>query len=109
MNQAQIEKAIQALKKDLINRFGSDVELRIFGSVARGDYHEQSDIDLLVVLPGPVDNAVEEKVFDMAYDIELEYRLVIGTIVYSREFWYSDRAAVMPLYTNIQRESLSVF
>ena len=51
MNQAQIEKAIQALKKDLINRFGSDVELRIFGSVARGDYHEQSDIDLLVVLP----------------------------------------------------------
>ena len=34
----------------------------------------------------PVDNAVEEKVFDMAYDIELEYGLVIGTIVYSREF-----------------------
>ena len=108
MNQAQIEKAIQALKKDLINRFGSDVELRIFGSVARGDYHEQSDIDLLVVLPGPVDNAVEEKVFDMAYDIELEYGLVIGTIVYSKEFWYSDRAAAMPLYKKIQREGLFV-
>ena len=108
MDQAQIEKAIQALKKELINRFGPDVELRIFGSVARGDYQEHSDVDILVVLPVPVHNAVEEQVFDMAYDIELEYGLVIGTIVYSKDFWYSDRAAVMPLYKYIQREGLFV-
>jgi len=108
MNQAQIEKAIQALKKELINRFGSGVELRIFGSVARGDYHEHSDVDILVILPVPVNNAVEEQVFDMAYDIELESGLVIGTVVYSKDFWNSDRAATMPLYRNIQREGLLV-
>jgi predicted nucleotidyltransferase len=108
MNQTQIKKAIQALKKELINRFGTEVELRIFGSVARGDYREYSDIDILVVLPVVVNNAVEEQVFDLAYDIELEYGLVIGTIVYSKEFWYSARAAAMPLYKNIQREGLSV-
>lgn len=108
MDQAQIEKAIQALKKELINRFGPDVELRIFGSVARGDYQEHSDVDILVVLPVSVNNTVEEQVFDMAYDIELEYGLVIGTIVYSKDFWYSERAAVMPLYKNIQREGLFV-
>jgi len=108
MNQTQIEQAIQALKKELINRFGAEVELRIFGSVARGDYREYSDIDLLVVLPVKVDNTVEEQIFDMAYDIELEYGLVIGTIVYSKDFWYSDRAAAMPLYKNIQREGLFV-
>ena len=38
MDREQIEKAIQALKKELINRFGPGVELRIFGSAARGDY-----------------------------------------------------------------------
>jgi predicted nucleotidyltransferase len=108
MNQTQIQKAIQALKQGLVHRFGTDVELRIFGSVARGDYREYSDIDILVVLPVPVNNAVEEQVFDMAYDIELEYGFVIGTIVYSKDFWYSDRAAVMPLFRNIQREGLSV-
>lgn len=108
MNQTQIQKGIQALKQGLVHKFGTDVELRIFGSVARGDYHEHSDIDILVVLPVMVDNAIEEQVFDMAYDIELEYGLVIGTIVYSKEFWYSDRAAAMPLYKNIQREGLSV-
>jgi len=108
MNQKQIEKAVQALKQGLVHRFGTDVELRIFGSVARGDYCEYSDMDILVVLPVKVNNAVEEQVFDMAYDIELEYSLVIGTIVYSRDFWYSDRAAVMPLYKKIQREGLFV-
>ena len=108
MNKIQIEKAIQTLKQGLVHRFGTDVELRIFGSVARGDYREYSDIDILVVLPVKVDNAVEEQVFDMAYDIELEYGLDIGTIVYSKDFWYSERAAAMPLYKNIQREGLFV-
>lgn len=108
MDQKQIEKAVQALKQRLVHRFGNDVELRIFGSAARGDYHEHSDIDILAVLPVPVDNTIEEQVFDMAYDIELEYGLVIGTIVYSRDFWYSDRAAAMPLFRNIQREGLFV-
>ncbi len=108
MNPNQIQKAVQAFKKNMIDRFGPDIELRIFGSVARGDYQEHSDIDLLVVLPGPVNHAVEEQVFDMAYDVELEYGLVIGTIVYSKDFWYSDRASAMPLFRNIQRESLFV-
>jgi len=55
-----------------------------------------------------VNNAIEEQVFDLAYDIELEHDLIIGTIVYSKEFWYSGQAASMPLYKHIQREGLSV-
>lgn len=66
-------KSRAGVQKNLIDRFGPDVELRIFGSVARGDYQEYSDIDLLVVLSVPVNHAVEEQVFDMAYDVELEY------------------------------------
>lgn len=108
MNKKQIETAIQSLKERLVKLYGNDVELRIFGSVARDDYHEDSDIDILVVLPSHVNNAIEEQVFDLAYDIELEYGVIIGTIVYSKEFWSSEQAASMPLYKNIQRESLFV-
>ena len=38
-------------------------------------------------------------------DVELR---IFGIIVYSKDFWYSDRAVVMPLYKNIQREGLFV-
>jgi predicted nucleotidyltransferase len=82
--------------------------VRVFGSVARNDYQEDSDIDILVVLPFQVNNAIEEQVFDLAYDVELEHGLIIGTIVYSKEFWNSVQAASMPLYKNIQREGLTV-
>jgi len=66
MKQEQIEKAIHALKKELIDRFGADVELRNLRRCCPGDYHEHSEVDLLVVLPVPVNNAVEEGVFDLA-------------------------------------------
>jgi predicted nucleotidyltransferase len=108
VNKKQIETAIQSLKERLVKMYGHDVEVRVFGSVARNDYQEDSDIDILVVLPFQVNNAIEEQVFDLAYDVELEHGLIIGTIVYSKEFWYSVQAASMPLYKNIQREGLTV-
>lgn len=82
--------------------------MRLFGSVARGDSQRYSDIDVLVLLPGKVDNTLEEKVFDAAYDIELEYGVVFGIIVYAKDFWASDLAASMPLYQNIRKEGIPV-
>jgi predicted nucleotidyltransferase len=104
----EIALAIQELKSSLITLFGQDVELKLFGSIARGDDRKYSDIDLLVLLPRQVDHSVEEVVFDAAYDMELKYSVVFGVIVYEKEFWNSDLAAVMPLHQNIAREGLSV-
>ena len=104
----KITLAIQELKGSLITMFGHDVELKLFGSVARGDDRKYSDIDLLVLLPGQVDHSVEEMVFESAYDMELKYSVVFGVIVYEKAFWNSDLAAVMPLHQNIDREGLAV-
>jgi len=108
MTKKQINLAVQELKVVLQKMFGEDTELRIFGSAVRGDYRKHSDIDVLVLLPGRVDNAIEEKVFDAAYDIELKHGVVFGIIVYAREFWRSEVAATMPLYQNIEREGVAV-
>jgi predicted nucleotidyltransferase len=100
--------AINELKTKLVVMFGGDVELKLFGSVARGDDQKYSDIDVLVLLPGEVDHDIEERVFDAAYDLELKYNVVFGIIVYEKAFWQSDLAAVMPLHRNVEREGLSV-
>ncbi len=104
----QINMAVQELKLTLRMLFGEEIELRLFGSAVRGDYRNHSDIDLLVLLPGKVDNAIEEKVFDAAYDIELKHGVIFGIIVYAREFWNSEVAASMPLHQNIEKESVAV-
>ena len=100
--------ALRELKVKLVGLFGPEVELRVFGSVARGDAGEHSDIDVLVLLAGPVDHAIEERVFDAAYDLELEHGVVFGVVVYEKAFWDSDLAAGMFLHRNIEREGLAV-
>jgi predicted nucleotidyltransferase len=108
MKKKQIDLAVQELKLKLQKMFGEDIKLRVFGSAVRGDYRKHSDIDVLVLLPGRVDNAIEEKVFDAAYDIELKHGIIFGIIVYARDFWNSEIAASMPLYQNIEREGVAV-
>ncbi len=100
------KSGIQALKRKLRERFGNDVELVLFGSVARGTASADSDIDLLVLLPGEVNNTIEEEVFSIAYDVELEFDIILGVIVYPLSFWHSPRAAAMPLHQNISREGV---
>lgn len=41
---------IRAHSSELQERFGI-TSMRLFGSVARGDHHEGSDVDLFVVMP----------------------------------------------------------
>jgi predicted nucleotidyltransferase len=108
MNEQNIKRSISALKKILQERFSSEVELYLFGSVARNDYLPDSDIDILVLVPGEVDTRLEEEIFDLAYDVELEYDVVFGIIVHAKEFRASEKAAVMPFHQNLQREAVRI-
>ncbi|MCD4786439.1 MAG: nucleotidyltransferase domain-containing protein [Candidatus Eremiobacteraeota bacterium] len=108
MTQNNIKKALDELKLNLVRRFGQEAELYLFGSVARGDYEEYSDIDVLVLIPGKVNTSIEEEIFDEAYEIELKHDVIFGVIVCSNDFWNSERAHVMPLYINIQKESVKL-
>jgi len=100
--------ALKQLKAGLVELFGPEVDLRLFGSVARGDERDDSDIDVLVLLPGHVDHALEARVFDAAYDIELQCGVVFGVVVYEKAFWDSELASGMFLHRTIEREGVAV-
>lgn len=108
MKKESIDTAIDKFRKKLIERFGNEIGTYLFGSVARGDYKDYSDIDILVLLPFEPNNSIEEQIFDLAYDVGLKYNVVFGIIVYSRAFWNSGIASVMPIHENIEREGISV-
>jgi predicted nucleotidyltransferase len=108
MNTQNIQTAVSELRKRLTYGFGDDVQLYLFGSVARGNYSSDSDIDVLVLVPGKLTASQEEKIFDAAYDVELEYDVVFGIIAYSKDFWTSTQARSMPLCEHIRREGIPV-
>ncbi|HDP99695.1 MAG TPA: nucleotidyltransferase domain-containing protein [bacterium] len=78
------------------------VDMKLFGSSARGDFSKSSDIDIMVRLP-KVDRTIEEELFDIAYDLELEYDCLIDVIVLPEDMIDS-----IPLYQNIEKEGVAI-
>jgi len=101
------KRALLELKKKLSDRF-PDIEIVLYGSRARGDYEKFSDIDLLILLDGPVNTKVEEEVIEIAFNIELEFAVVFGLLIDSKDFWNSPLARAMPIHRNIDREGLKL-
>ena len=79
----------------------------LFGSKVRGDSDADSDIDILVLTDLVVDHKLEIAVRDIAFDIELQYDVIIGLVVMNRTFW-DTKGRGMPLHWNIDREGVAV-
>src|SRR5437667_3206846 len=55
------------------------VDLRLFGSVARGDAEPDSDIDILVIVQPDHESArLERQAVDIAFDVNLQHDLYIS-------------------------------
>ncbi len=61
-------------------------ELWLFGSRARGDHHENSDYDLIVVAEGDIKES-RSTVADANYRILDGLGELVGSIVYTPELW----------------------
>ena len=58
------------------------VDLRLFGSEARGEASPESDIDVLVVVQPDAERvALETRIVDIAFDVNLEFSVFISPSV----------------------------
>jgi len=99
------EAFIARIRKILEKLYGERLDgLVLHGSRARGDFDEDSDIDLLVLLEGPVDFGAELRaIVDSLYDMQLETEVAI-------EAFPADRTAfeqgAWPLYRRASEEGI---
>ena len=77
-----VQQIATEFKAELQKLYGDELaELILFGSHARGDFHDESDIDFAVVLKNPATRAAPE-IFKISYssaDLSLKYGLMIST------------------------------
>ena len=76
--------------------------MRLLGSSARGDRREDSDIDVLTILPN-VNRQIEENLFDMAYDFGLDHEYLIDLIVLSDNV-VKGAYSTAPIYRKVLKE-----
>jgi len=82
------------------------VKLVLFGSHARGDAGPDSDVDVMIVLSGPVAHDVEsDKVVPITAELSLENDVVISTIYVSAERYASERSSLLE---NVREQGVTV-
>lgn len=86
---------------------GRILSVTLFGSVARGDFAADSDIDILVL----VDEAPREfkkALRKLSYAISLEYDVLLSVQVKSRTHWEQLGAEGDALWRNVERDSIEL-
>ena len=82
----------------------------LYGSYARGDYTEDSDIDIMVLLDlSDIDiKKYRHELSGMTYDFNMDYDLDIRPIAKSKEH-FDKWVGVYPFYSNIEKEGVKLF
>lgn len=110
MTQEKIVEVVKAYVNDAHIVFESKLKsVILFGSCARGDYDDESDIDLLVLLGVPSDQIPFErrKMRKTANRLDLEYDCVISAVFQSYDLFETHKETSV-FYSNILREGLKV-
>jgi uncharacterized protein len=92
--------------RDAVREIVPTAEVILYGSRARGDAGPESDYDLLVLVDGPVDWELEDRIRWRLYGLELEWGAVLTVNAYSQFEWYSPLYRAMPLNQNIEQEGI---
>lgn len=79
----------------------------LFGSYARGEAQEDSDIDVLYLVDAPRQEIARQnwQVGAAAADLLLEHGVVVSPIIENRAF-FLDHADTLPFFRTIQREGV---
>ncbi|MFZ5452216.1 MAG: nucleotidyltransferase domain-containing protein [Thermodesulfobacteriota bacterium] len=100
-----VQQALKELRDYLAKVYGERLRgVYLYGSYARGDFHADSDVDVLIVLEGTVRPGQEiDRIGDGVADICLEHSMLIATYPVPEE-WLKERKS--PLFENVRREGV---
>ena len=105
-----IQNILLLFAQNVRNLIGKNLsKILVYGSYARGDYNENSDIDIMILtsLPENKIEPIEDALYDIAFDFMMEYEIQISVIVKNEEhfkYWLG----ALPFYDNVEREGIEI-
>lgn len=105
-----IENAIQEFVNKVNELLGDRVKrIVLYGSYARGDFNDSSDIDIMILTDLTDDEIIEyrDNISDIAYDIEWDnnFDIYLSPLLKNLDkfnYWLE----ALPFYMNVQKEGV---
>lgn len=81
----------------------------LFGSYVRGDYDEESDIDIMILadIDDSDTNTYTRQLYDTLYEFELEHDCVLSLCVVPEDR-FNRFKGILPFYRNVDREGVRI-
>ena len=97
-----IERAVAILR----NRFPVE-RVILFGSKARGDDDNESDIDLLVLTTRPITHADEDRMTEFLFQLQLDLGVMITPLVIAADEWEHGVYQAAPVRWEVERDGVA--
>lgn len=101
------KEAILEASRILKGRFSVE-EIILFGSKARGDSDEESDIDLLLLTREPLHWKERHSIIDSLYDVEMKHDVIISIIINTINDWREGICTILPIHDEIVNEGVTI-
>lgn len=111
MDEKIINKSIIEFKEQAVQKYSDFIDqIYLFGSCARGDYDNESDIDVLVIVDTSASSIREckNKLLDISSDIGLENNVFLSLVVSEKEEWDKNKDFSL-LYKNVLSEGVRYY
>ena len=109
-SQPEVRAIIVRLCKSLAEIFPQErFDVILFGSYARMDADEGSDIDVMFLVDASRRSIAEKhwQIGEAAADILMDYGVVVSPIVENRAY-YRENADFLPFFKNVEREGVRI-
>jgi uncharacterized protein len=104
---AKLLQALTEIKRRLLEKF--DIETFVlYGSFARGQADEESDVDLLIVTSKPLSRFERHEITNVVFEVNLQHDTNFSTLVVDRESWETGIISVLPVRDEILRDGIRV-
>ena len=98
------EGALKKLREELFAKYPI-IDIRLFGSKARGQGSQDSDLDVMIEIPD-YDHVMVAEIDDIIYQINLEHDVFISALVFGKDELEEGPMSEAPIYKVIQREGI---